>query len=340
MYILSIETSCDETSAAVLCDNKVISNIVSSQYFHSEFGGVVPEIASREHLRGINEITGNALKEAGISLKQINLVTATNEPGLLGAILIGLNYAKSLAFTLNVPFIPVNHIQAHIYSPFINSEPEFPYISMIISGGHTILLIVKDYFSHNVLGTTLDDAVGESFDKVAKMLGLGYPGGPQIDKLSKKGDKNFHKFPKVKLKGDKYNFSFSGLKTSMLYLLKKIRFEENRNEKLISDLCASYQNCIINILLEKLLKASDEFGIKKISVSGGVSANSELKISLDNLKKYGYKISIPEKQYSTDNAAMVGYLGYLKYIRKSDNNCFRQKSFSIEANPRIRLNLL
>jgi N6-L-threonylcarbamoyladenine synthase len=274
MLILGIETSCDETSVSILNDKKILSNIISSQLFHSDFGGVVPEIASREHLRNLLSITKQALKEANHNINEIDLIACTSEPGLAGALLIGLNFSKALAFSLNQPFIPVNHIQAHLYSPFLNEEEiEFPFISLIVSGGHTLLIFVEDFFKHKILGNTLDDAAGEAFDKVAKMLGLAYPGGPIIDKLSKKGNKSYHKFPIANTKENEYDFSFSGIKTSVLYHLKNIKFDEIKNDVLISDICASFQDAVVNTLFEKTLRASRKFKTNTISISGGVSAN-------------------------------------------------------------------
>lgn len=338
MYTLAFETSCDETSVAVLKDDMVLSNIILSQYFHSKFGGVVPEIASREHLKSISEITEKALEESGISKKEINLIAATSEPGLIGALLIGLNFAKSLALSLNLPFIPVNHIQAHIYSSFINKDKfDFPFISLIVSGGHTLLIQAEDYFKHKLLGTTVDDAAGEAFDKVAKMLGLGYPGGPVVDKLAKKGNPDFHKFPLAYIKDRKYDFSFSGIKTSVLYYLRKINFETEKNEQLVCDICASFQKAVVDSLYKKTLTAAKDLNINSISISGGVSANSKLKEKFTELRKKGYNIYIPELTYSTDNAGMVGITGYYKYINTEDKKIYLDISFKNKALPRINL---
>ena len=277
MNIIGIETSCDETSVAILKDNKILSNVISSQLFHSEFGGVVPEIASREHLKNLPYILSSAIEKSGIKISEIDLISCTSEPGLVGALLIGLNFSKSLAISLNKPFIPVNHIQAHLYSSFLQKEsPEFPFISLIVSGGHTILILVKNYFEHVILGTTQDDAAGEAFDKVAKMLGLGYPGGPLVDKLSEKGSKNYHQFPISVLRSNPYDFSFSGIKTSVLYYLREIDFNNLRDNSIISDICASFQEAIVQTLFEKTFRAARLYKIKKIAISGGVSANSRL----------------------------------------------------------------
>jgi N6-L-threonylcarbamoyladenine synthase len=336
MLTLAFETSCDETSAAVLKDDKVLSNIILSQYFHSKFGGVVPEIASREHLKSIVEITEKAISEANVNLKDINLIAATAEPGLIGALLIGLNFAKSLALTLKVPFVPVNHIQAHIYSSFIQKEKfDFPFVSLIVSGGHTLLIEVQDFFKHRLLGTTVDDAAGEAFDKVAKMLGLGYPGGPLIDKLAKSGNPDFNKFPLAHVKGRPNDFSFSGIKTSVLYYLRSINFEQGEDEKLTADICASFQEAVVDSLFSKTKKAAEKLNIKNISISGGVSANSGIKEKFNTLINKGYKIYLPESTYSTDNAGMVGITGYYKYTHTEDKGYFDDLSFKAKALPRI-----
>ena len=336
MLTLAFETSCDETSVAVLENDTVLSNIILSQMFHSEWGGVVPEIASREHLNKIIEITEKALSEAGVTLQQIELVTATNEPGLIGALLIGLNFAKSIAVSLGVPFVPVNHIQAHIYSAFIhNVKPAFPFISLIVSGGHTLLILVEDYFKHKILGTTVDDAAGEAFDKVAKLLGLGYPGGPAIDKFAKLGNPDFHKFPLAHVKDSPFDFSFSGIKTSVLYFLNKIEFEKIKDEELINDICASFQRAVVDSLFNKTRKALKEYKIKTVTISGGVSANSGLKNKFTELEKSGYKVFIPDIEYTTDNAGMIGITGYYKFIKSKDKSIFNHESFSIKAKPRL-----
>jgi N6-L-threonylcarbamoyladenine synthase len=338
MLTLAFETSCDETSVAVLNNDNVLSNVILSQYFHSEFGGVVPEIASREHLKSIVEITEKALSDANVDIKDINLIAATSQPGLIGALLIGLNFAKSLAMTMKIPFIPVNHIQAHIYSSFIQKEKfDFPFISLIVSGGHTLLIEVQDFFKHKLLGTTVDDAAGEAFDKVAKMLGLGYPGGPIVDKLAETGNPEFNKFPLAHVKGKPYDFSFSGIKTSVLYFLKNINFETGKDEKLTADICASFQKAVVDSLFSKAKKAAENLNIKNISISGGVSANSGLKEKFNTLINKGYKVYLPELTYSTDNAGMVGITGYYRYINTKDKSIYDDLSFNTKAMPRINL---
>jgi N6-L-threonylcarbamoyladenine synthase len=340
MKILAFETSCDETSAAVLhCNNitnKVLSNIISSQLFHSEFGGVVPEIASREHLKNISHITKQALEKANVTLKQIDLVCATSEPGLIGALLVGLNYAKALACAIHKPFVPVNHILSHLFSNMLSGQLEkFPFIGLIVSGGHTLLVHVQSYTDIKILGSTIDDAAGEAFDKVAKILGLGYPGGPVVDKLAKQGDAKYHKFPLAIVKDTEYDFSFSGIKTSVLYYLRKINFNEVKNDKLIADVCASFQFAVVESLYKRAYEACKEYDVKIISVSGGVSANSALKEKFNSLKDKGFEIYFPEIQYSMDNAAMIGLTGYLKY--KNSDEKFLFDSESLKTNAKARL---
>ena len=339
LNILAFESSCDETSAAVLQNDKVLSNVILSQEYHKSFGGVVPEIASREHLRKITEMTEASLKKARLEIGDIDLIAATSEPGLIGAILIGLNYAKSLSAATGKPFIPVNHIHAHLYSPFINeTKPEFPFISLIVSGGHTLLVLVEDFFKHKILGTTIDDAVGEAFDKVAKMMGLGYPGGPLIDKYAKDGNPEFHKFPVAIIKNAKYDFSFSGIKTSVLYYLRDSNFSTLKNEKLISDISASFQHAAVKTLYNKVKKAAKEFGVKDIAISGGVSANTYLKKMFKSIEGNGYRIHIPDFIFTTDNAAMIGITAYYKYKMSKDKDYFLKESLSVKARPRLDYN--
>lgn len=340
MKILAFETSCDETSVSVLrCDtinNKVLSNIISSQLFHSEFGGVVPEIASREHLKNISHITKQALEKANVSLKEIDLVCATSEPGLIGALLVGLNYAKAIACAIKKPFVPVNHILSHLFSNMLSSQQEkFPFIGLIVSGGHTLLVHVQSYTDIKILGSTIDDATGEAFDKVAKILGLGYPGGPVVDKLAKQGDYKYHKFPLAIVKDTEYDFSFSGIKTSVLYFLRKINFNEVKNDKLIADVCASFQYAVVESLYKRAYDACKEYNVRIISVSGGVSANSALKEKFNSLKEKGFEIYFPEIQYSMDNAAMIGLTGYLKYKNSSEKYLYDLESLKTNAKARL-----
>jgi len=310
--ILSIETSCDETSAAILVDNEVKSNIISSQFFHKEYGGIVPELASRAHISSIDNIVENAITGSDVSRNSINTVAATSGPGLIGSLLVGYNYARGFALSLNLQFLPINHIESHLFSCFIGKKTiDFPFISLVVSGGHTILFHVTGVNSYKVLGETQDDAAGEAFDKAAKMLGLDYPGGPVIDKLAEEGNENFHKFPVPNTKNNIYDFSFSGIKTSLLYYLRK-NYPVGSQSIPLYDICASFQKAVVSALAEKTILAAKNLGIKTIAVSGGVSANNRLRNEFMKLENSGYKIFFPEKKYSTDNAAMIGYLAYLK----------------------------
>ncbi len=320
IYILGIESSCDDTSAAILCNGKVLSNVVASQKIHEQYGGVVPELASRAHQQNIVPVIDQALKQAGIDKKQLDGIAFTRGPGLMGSLLVGTSFAKSLALALDIPLIDVNHMQAHILAHFIEEEefdkPEFPFLAMTISGGHTQIVKVDNYFDMEVIGETLDDAVGEAFDKSAKIFGLPYPGGPLIDKHAKLGNPKTFLFPKPKV--GELNFSFSGLKTSVLYFTQK-KLKENPNfiEENLNDICASLQHTIINILVDKLKKASKQTGIKRIAIGGGVSANSGIRAALkEGEHKFGWKTFVPKFEYTTDNAAMIGIVGYLKFLKK------------------------
>ncbi|MFK8283107.1 tRNA (adenosine(37)-N6)-threonylcarbamoyltransferase complex transferase subunit TsaD [Capnocytophaga cynodegmi] len=317
VYILAIESSCDDTSAAVLENDKVLSNVVANQEVHKQYGGVVPELASRAHLQNIVPVVDNALKKVGIPKEKISAIAFTQGPGLMGSLLVGTSFAKSLAMGLGVPLIEVNHMQGHILAHFIdegNPKPEFPFLAMTISGGHTQIVKVNNFFSMEILGETLDDAVGEAFDKTAKILGLPYPGGPLIDKYAKEGNPKAFSFSKPQTEG--LNFSFSGLKTAVLYFIQK-KTQENPNfiAENLADICASVQHTIVEILMKKLQKAVKQTGIKQIAIGGGVSANSGIRNALLSLgEKYGWKTYIPEFQYCTDNAAMVGIVGYYKFL--------------------------
>lgn len=320
IYILAIESSCDDTSASVLSNKKVLSNVIATQKIHEEFGGVVPELASRAHQQNIVPVVHQALNKANIDKKQLSAIAFTRGPGLMGSLLVGTSFAKSLALGLSVPLIEVNHMQAHILAHFIDGQkdgnPEFPFLALTISGGHTQIVMVKDYFDMEILGETLDDAVGEAFDKSAKILGLPYPGGPLIDKNAQNGNPDAFPFPKPKVDG--LNFSFSGLKTSILYFVQR---ETTENPMFVSenleDICASIQKTIICILMDKLEKAVDQTGIKTIAIGGGVSANSGIRKALKNAEKeLGWTTYIPKFEYCTDNAAMIGIAGYLKYERE------------------------
>lgn len=316
IYILAIESSCDDTSAAVLQENKVLSNVVANQKVHQEFGGVVPELASRAHQQNIVPVVHQAIKQANIDQKQLSAIAFTKGPGLMGSLLVGTSFAKSLALGLQIPLIEVNHMQAHILAHFIDEgqqKPDFPFLALTISGGHTQIVKVTDPFTMEVLGETLDDAVGEAFDKTAKILGLPYPGGPLIDKYAENG--NPRAFPFTKPNVDGLDFSFSGLKTAVLYSIQKeTQLNPNFISENLNDICASVQHTIVRILMDKLKKAVNKTQIKQIAIGGGVSANSAIRQALqENGKKYGWKTFVPKFEYCTDNAAMIGIVGYYKY---------------------------
>jgi len=314
VYILAIETSCDDTSVAVLKNKKVLSNIVSSQKIHKIFGGVVPEIASREHDRLIVPVLNEAIKESKIKLNDIDAVAYTRGPGLLGSLLVGTSFAKSLAISLDIPLLEINHMQAHILSIYIDDNPEkpkFPFIALTVSGGHTQLVVVNNPFDFTEIGKTLDDAAGEAFDKSGKIMNLDYPAGPKIDKLALKGDINKFKFPKPDVKG--LNFSFSGLKTNFKNFISNQADDFVQNN--INDLCASLQSTIVEILIDKIVKARDQYQINEFVICGGVSANSYLRKELKGLmESKSIKTYVPKINYSTDNAAMIGINGYFKFI--------------------------
>lgn len=320
IYILGIESSCDETAAAVIHNGKILSNIIASQKIHEEYGGVVPELASRAHQQNIVPVVDQALKKAGITKDQLSAVAFTKGPGLMGSLLVGTSFAKSLAYGLNIPLIDVNHMQAHILAHFIDEEgfekPPFPLLAMTISGGHTQIVKVNNHFDMEVIGETIDDAVGEAFDKSGKLLGLGYPAGPEIDKRAKLGNPKAFKFSKPKVDG--LNFSFSGLKTAILYFIQReVKNNPNFIEENLNDICASIQYTIIGILTDKLKKASKETGIKHIAIGGGVSANSGIRQALkDGETKHGWTTYVPKFEFTTDNAAMIAIVGYLKYLEK------------------------
>ena len=317
IIILGIESSCDDTSVAVSLNSKILSNVVSSQVIHSNYGGVVPELASRAHEKNIIPVVDKAIKESGIKLKNLDAIAFTKGPGLLGSLLVGTSFAKSLALALNKPIIDVHHMKAHILAHFIEQEkkqmPTFPFLCLTVSGGHTQIVLVKDHLDMQIIGSTIDDAAGEAFDKGAKILGLNYPGGPLIDKMSKNGNPDKYKFAKPKVKG--YDFSFSGLKTSFLYFVQK-QTKENPDfiKQEINHLCAGLQKTIVDILIDRLCEVSKDLGIKKIAIAGGVSANSGLRNALKKLEEIdNFDIYIPDFQYCTDNAGMVCITAYYQY---------------------------
>jgi len=319
-YILGIESSCDDTSAAVICNGRVLSNIVANQEIHAKYGGVVPELASRAHQQHIVPVVQQAIEQAGITKENLHAISFTRGPGLMGSLLVGTSFAKSLALGLDIPLIDVNHMQGHILAHFIKEEntemPPFPFVCLTISGGHTQIVRVTDYFTFEVLGETIDDAVGEAFDKSAKILGLPYPGGPLVDKYAQLGNPKKFSFTKPKV-GD-LDFSFSGLKTGILYFIQR-NLKENPKfiEENLHDICASIQHTIVEILMEKLKNTFKKTGIKHVAIAGGVSANSEIRKRLQLAQKHwGWITYIPKFEYTTDNAAMIAITGYLKYKSK------------------------
>jgi N6-L-threonylcarbamoyladenine synthase len=318
VFILAIESSCDDTAAAVLHNNKVLSNVVANQLIHNQYGGVVPELASRAHQQNIVPVIDAALRKANIQKEQLSAIAFTQGPGLMGSLLVGSSFAKSLALALQIPLIAVNHMHAHILAHFIDEEgfekPEFPFLSLTISGGHTQIVRVDGFFDMTIIGETTDDAVGEAFDKSAKILGLPYPGGPLVDKFAQLGNPKAFPFTKPKVPG--LDFSFSGLKTAILYFIQKKKLENpNFIEENTNDICASIQYTIIEILMDKLKLAVKETGIKQIAIGGGVSANSGIRNTLKEAEnKYGWKTFVPKFEYTTDNAAMIGIVGYQKFL--------------------------
>jgi N6-L-threonylcarbamoyladenine synthase len=336
VYILAIESSCDDTSASVICNATILSNVVANQEVHAKYGGVVPELASRAHQQNILPVVQQALEQAKIDKKELAAIAFTKGPGLMGSLLVGTSFAKSLALGLQIPLIDVNHMQAHILAHFIKEEgsktPPFPFVCLTISGGHTQIVKVTNYFEMEVLGETIDDAVGEAFDKSAKILGLPYPGGPLIDKYAKLGNQKAFRFTKPKV-GD-LDFSFSGLKTGILYFIQKQqRINPNFIEENLNDICASIQYTIVEILMDKLKNAVKLTGIKHIAIAGGVSANSEIRNRLQLAEKhFGWTTYIPKFEYTTDNAAMIAITGYLKYL----NNEYAD--VAVTAKARLKVN--
>ena len=320
IYILGIESSCDDTSAAILCNDRILSNVVADQKIHAEYGGVVPELASRAHQQNIVPVVHQAIEKAGIAKEQLHAVAFTRGPGLMGSLLVGTSFAKSLAFGLDIPLIDVNHMQAHILAHFITEDnhqkPPFPFLAMTISGGHTQIVKVTSYFEMEVLGETIDDAVGEAYDKSGKVLGLGYPAGPEIDRRAQLGNPKAYQFTKPRVAG--LNFSFSGLKTAILYFVQReVKANPNFIEENLNDICASIQYTIIGILMDKLKLAVKQTGINHIAIGGGVSANSGIRKALkETEEKFGWTSYIPKFEYTTDNAAMIAIVGYLKYLEK------------------------
>jgi len=335
IYILGIESSCDDTSASVIHNGKVLSNVVANQEVHSKYGGVVPELASRAHQQNIVPVVQQALQQANVDKSQLNAIAFTKGPGLMGSLLVGTSFAKSLALGLNIPLLDINHMQAHILAHFIEEEgvnkPPFPFICLTISGGHTQIVKITNHFEMKILGETIDDAVGEAYDKSAKILGLPYPGGPLIDKYAQEGNPKAYKFTKPKV--GELDFSFSGLKTGILYFVQK-QLKENPDfiKENLRDICASIQLTIVEILTEKLKNAVKQTGIKHIAIAGGVSANSEIRKQLQIAEKHwGWTTYVPKFEYTTDNAAMIAISGYLKYL----NNDY--SDISVNAQARLKV---
>lgn len=319
--ILGIESSCDDTSAAVISNGVIRSNVIASQAVHERYGGVVPELASRAHQQNIIPVVHDALRQAGIGKEEITAIAFTRGPGLLGSLLVGTSFAKGFSSALNIPMIEVNHLQAHVLAHFIKededdtNQPSFPFLCLLVSGGNSQIILVKSHSEMEIIGQTIDDAAGEAFDKCAKVMGLGYPGGPVVDRLAKMGDPERFTFSKPNMAG--YDYSFSGLKTSFLYFLRdELKMSPDFIENNKNDLCASLQKTIVDILMKKVYQAAKDLKIKEVAVAGGVSANSGLRDAFELYsRRYGWKIHIPKFAYTTDNAAMVAISGYYKYLR-------------------------
>ena len=319
-YILGIESSCDDTSAAVLKDGVLLSNVIASQQVHKDYGGVVPELASRAHEKNIVPVVSEALKKAGIKPEQLSAVAFTRGPGLLGSLLVGTSFAKALSLSLDIPMVMVNHLQGHILANFIRQEdkpvrePSFPYLCLLVSGGNSQIVRVDGPLDFTILGQTIDDAVGEAFDKCSKMMGLGYPGGPVIDRLAKEGDPDRFTFAKPNIPG--YDYSFSGVKTSLLYFVRdRLAEDPDFIEKNKADICASFQKTLIDILMKKLIKAANKTGIKDITIGGGVAANSGLRSRIEaEGRKRGWRTFLPELRFTTDNAAMIAIAGWFRFL--------------------------
>lgn len=322
VIILGIESSCDDTSAAVIKNGVMLSNVIANQSVHASYGGVVPELASRAHQQNIIPVVNEALKRAQIQKSEISGIAYTRGPGLLGSLLVGTSFAKGLSQSLEIPMMEVNHLQAHVLAHFISEakeeekQPQFPFLCLLVSGGNSQIILVRSHMDMEVVGQTIDDAAGEAFDKCAKVMGLPYPGGPHVDKLAKEGDSGRFKFNKPQIQG--YDYSFSGLKTSFLYLVRdELKNNPNFIEENLNDLCASLQKTVVDILMNKLKKAADDLGIKELAVAGGVSANSALRQAfVDFGIKYKWNIYIPPFAFTTDNAAMIAITGYFKYLKK------------------------
>jgi len=331
LIVLGIESSCDETSASIVKENKIISNVIYSQEIHSKFGGVVPEIASREHQKNITFVVDKAIKEASIDISMIDGIAVTYGAGLKGALLVGINFAKGMSIALNIPYIGINHLEGHLFSNIMdNSNLSYPFISLVVSGGHTQIWKVNSIGNYTLLANTVDDAAGEAFDKGARLLGLGYPGGPEIQRVSKGGNPDFIDFPRPSVKKNKFNFSFSGLKTALMYKIKNM--DEQYKKENIHNIASSYQEAIVDTLLDRIKKISKEEKINNISIAGGVAANARFRYKADQLSsKMNLKIYFPAMKLCTDNAGMIAMAGY----EKLSNNVF--SDFDLEAKPNLSL---
>ena len=322
IYILGIESSCDDTSAAVIRDGVLLSNVTASQAVHEAYGGVVPELASRAHQQNIVPVVDHALKQAGVEREQLSAIAFTRGPGLMGSLHVGVSFAKGLAASLGIPMVDVNHLQGHVLAHFIKEEasnreqPSFPFLCLLVSGGNSQIVLVKSYKEMEVIGQTIDDAAGECIDKCSKVMGLGYPGGPIIDRLARQGNPKAYQFSRPQIKG--YDYSFSGLKTSFLYSLREwLKEDEDFIEHHKEDLAASLEYTVVDILMKKLRQAAKDLKIKQVAVAGGVSANSGLRQAFqDHAKRYGWKVYIPKFSFTTDNAAMIAITGYFKFLDK------------------------
>lgn len=332
MKVLGIETSCDETTTAVATEKEILSNVISSQVLHKIYGGVVPEIASRLHIQIISKVVYQALSEARTKIDEINGIAVTYQPGLIGSLVVGTNFAKGLALRYKLPLIPIDHIEGHIFSGFLEGyELSFPFVVLVVSGGHTTLYYVRSFVDYEIIGATRDDAGGEAFDKIARLLGLGYPGGPMIDKLSKGGDKSHFDFPRGLIDSSDFDFSFSGLKTSVKNFISRNFPYGIPNEQTLKDISASVQEAIVDVLVTKSFRAVEKFASKTFVIAGGVSANSRLReVSLEFAKKKGIKLVIPKISYCMDNAAMIGFLGVKKLLMESKEHFM---NIRIRANP-------
>ncbi|HRP01937.1 MAG TPA: tRNA (adenosine(37)-N6)-threonylcarbamoyltransferase complex transferase subunit TsaD [Candidatus Kapabacteria bacterium] len=332
MKILAIETSCDDTAASIIDGSTILSNVISSQYFHSKYGGIIPELASRAHLDIISEIVEQALTISALDIKQIDAIAVTVEPGLYGSLVVGANFAKGLALSHNLPIVPINHIEGHLYSAMIdNSDLKFPFISLVVSGGHTALFKVDSFNQYETIGLTKDDAAGEAFDKIAKLLGLEYPGGPMIDKLAKDGNSKAYNFPRPMINDNNFNFSFSGLKTSVRYFLQN-NFPNNSYIDEINNISASLQEAIVDVLVNKSIKAAKHYSIVNLCVSGGVSANSRLRNKMNNLgNKNAINVYFPNMHFCLDNAAMIGFLASNKL--KLNDSKYNNLIFTVNSRP-------